>query len=87
MQNVESFLDNLFYNSAKEKESEMKGKKYKYKKLANDYCTVIKTGTCTITSRNYNKSLDCDVLNCVDIDTKETFSCNQFRIDLFEIKD
>lgn len=86
MQNVETFLDNLFTESAKEKEREQKDKIYKYVLLSKDLFETIRKVTCKVVSRRYDRSIDCDILRCVDIDTNEAFSCNQFRIELSEIK-
>ncbi len=85
---VESFLDQEFYNHAKELEKEMKGKSYKYKLYDEDYFDpkLVSEGICIIRSRSYSKSLDCDVMVILDVNLNKTFNCNQFNITLDEIK-
>ena len=85
MMSVETHLDNVFTEAALQVEKQMKGKVYAYKYYSG-FCMdkLAKQGTCIVDSRRYNKGLDCDVLTVTDCDTKETFSANQFAIQLIE---
>lgn len=82
---VESFLDNLFTDSARQKEMASKGKTYYYE-YRKDYCgTPDKAGECIVLSRRYDRGIDCDILRCQDTGTGEEFSCNQFQIVLKQV--
>lgn len=81
---TESFLDNLFVASAKEKDVQQRRKTFRYE-LHRKYEGVSEESReCMLLSRRYDRSLDCDVLSCKDIKTNKTFYCNQFQIDLEE---
>lgn len=82
MVNIENFLNALFSKAAKMMEQEHKGKIYCY--MVRDLWSgeVKGKGLCIVNCREYNRSIDCDVLTCEDIRTGNVFSCNQFEIEL-----
>lgn len=81
---VEGFLNGFFMDSARQKELQQKGRVYQYELRRKYDGTSDASGKCIVLARRYDRSLDCDVLSCLDIKTKETFSCNQFQIELEE---
>lgn len=86
MTNINDFLDGVFTEGAKQKEAGQRGKIFFYELYANIYREEIKAnGKCEVISRTYDRSVDCDILICRDIDTEEKFSCNQFMIELSEV--
>lgn len=60
------------------------GKTFDYKLMNGDFSQVIATGRCEVLNRYYNIALDCDVITFRDLDTNETKSVNQFRLNLHE---
>lgn len=83
---VESLLDNVFAESARQEEKEMQGKVYVYKFYKGFMMDKLaKEGKCIVKSRRYNRGCDCDIITVIDCDTRETFSANQFAIILEEV--
>lgn len=85
-QNVETRLIKLFTEAAKQKEESMKGKVYDYKLYKGDCFLgeLLKKGKCKVVSREYERSIDCDVIGIIDIDTNEKFYASQFALELNE---
>lgn len=86
MADINGFLDGVFSEGAKQKETQQRGKVFSYELYTNIYRDVIKaSGKCEVISRRYDRGIDCDILSCIDISTGENFSCNQFIIELSEV--
>lgn len=82
---IESYLDQVFAEGAKQIENDVKGKVFKYTLYKSDLTEVIKKGSCRILAVNYDRYLDCNFYRFEDIDTKEVFKpVNQFRLELKE---
>lgn len=82
---IESYLDQVFAEGAKQIENDVKGKVFKYTLYSSDLSEVIKKGSCRILNVNYDRYLDCNFYRFEDIDTKEVFKpVNQFRLELKE---
>ena len=86
MTSINSFLDGVFAEGARQKEAQQRGKIFSYELYTNICREGIKaSGKCEVISRRYDRSVDCDILTCKDISTEEKFSCNQFMIELSEV--
>ena len=84
MSNVETHLNQVFEESARDIQSYYTDKIVQYKLYDNDMCKVIKEGRCTVNSCSYSRSVDCNVYTVTDVDTGEKFSGHQFRLRLSE---
>lgn len=81
---LESYLDQVFAEGAKQTENDVKDKVFKYALYKQDFSKIIKKGSCRILAVNYDRSLDCNLFIFEDIDTKEVKTVNQFRLELKE---
>lgn len=82
---IDSFMDSCFMSYARTIENSMKGKVFKYKLYNDLYGTLDKVGKCIVKSCVYDRGLDCNVYCIKDVETGETYSRNQFKIDLEEV--
>lgn len=81
MNNIESYLDNLFTNAAAKTESFYKDKIIEYT-LFDDNCHIVRTGKGRIRTCRYDKSIDCNIYVLDDIDREILFAAHQFEIDI-----
>lgn len=88
MNNLETFLDISFEKAAKNRLKMQKEKIYSYKLFSGFMGDQLEaTGKCKVRERRYERSIDCDILVCEDLDTGKVFSANQFAVILKEIKE
>jgi len=84
---IESHLDRVFEDGARQHEKSMKGKIHEYRISGMGYTAENGekgTGRCRILSVRYNRELDCNVLTFEDINTGKTRSICQFEVFLKE---
>ncbi len=88
MLDIETFLNVSFEQVTKDKLKMQKDKTYFYKLFSGFFCDQLEaTGKCKVRERRYERSIDCDILVCEDLDTGKVFSANQFAVILKEIKE
>lgn len=78
---LESFMTANFEKAARERETEMKGKKYTYKLFSGRFMdNLCAQGICVVLSRKYELSCDCDIITVQDVDTLKVIIGNQFSL-------
>jgi len=83
---IESHLDNVFTEGARQRKAQCAGKIYKYKAYKSHglSSTLIAEGRCEVLDVSYEKFIDCDVYTIRDIDTGVQIRKNQFDLILKE---
>jgi len=84
---IESHLNNVFEDGAKQLENSMKGTTHQYKIRGMGYTAgngENVSGICEILSIRYDRGLDCNVMTFRDINTGETRSICQFEVFLMD---
>jgi len=84
---VESHLDRVFEDGARQLEKSMKGMIHTYIIRGMGYTAdngENGSGKCEVLSVRYDRELDCDIMTFKDIDTGETRSICQFEVFLKE---
>lgn len=88
LKDVEAHLNALFGHAAKEKESRMKGKLYKYIIYESELSRRIKEeGRCTIKSVEYRDSQDCDFITFTKWPEGSECTLNQFAVEFIYIEE
>jgi len=80
---IETHLNNVFENGARQLEISMKDKIHSYRIRGMGYTAEngeTGTGRCKVISVRYDRGLDCDIMTFEDIDTGVTRSICQFEV-------
>ena len=84
MNSIEQHLDQVFEYGAKRWSEQIKGKTCSYRLDGMGYTVkkqdTGKTGTCQILGVHYNRQLDCNVYDLLDLETKKEFHPCEFEV-------